>query len=112
MAGFISKQPNGLYCRFSSVTDCPTAWNMTREDYINMKMQEAKEDAEDVLDNYLKPFDMVVDMYYPNNMTKEEFDKFLEETGDMMRNLNKAENNIIGGANKCRILVLKEFAIV
>lgn len=78
MAGFVSKQPNGLYCRFSSVTDCPTAWNMTREDYINMKMQEAKEDAEDVLDNYLKPFDMVVDMYYPNNMTKEEFDKFKE----------------------------------
>ena len=62
MAGFISKQPNGLYCRFSTVTDCPTAWNMTREDYINMKMQEAKEDAEDVLDNYLKPFDMVVDI--------------------------------------------------
>ena len=31
MAGFVSKQPNGLYCRFSSVTDCPTAWNMTRE---------------------------------------------------------------------------------
>ena len=44
-------------------------------------MQEAQEDAEDVLDNYLKPFDMVVDMYYPNNMTKEEFDEFLEETG-------------------------------
>ena len=70
MAGFVSKQPNGLYCRFSSVTDCPTAWNMTREDYINMKMQEAKEDAEDVLDNYLKPFDMVMDMYYPNCMKK------------------------------------------
>ena len=53
MAGFVSKQPNGLYCRFSTVVDCPTAWNMTREDYINIKMQEAKEDAEDVLDNYL-----------------------------------------------------------
>ena len=24
---------------------------------------------------------MVVDKYYPNNMTKEEFDKLLEETG-------------------------------
>lgn len=24
MAGFISKQPNGLYCRFSTVVDCPT----------------------------------------------------------------------------------------
>ena len=46
-----------------------------------MKMQEAREDAEDVLDNYLKPFDMVMDMYYPNNMTKEEFNKFLKETG-------------------------------
>lgn len=108
MAGFILKKPFRLYCRFSTVTDCPTAWNMTREDYINMKMQEAKEDAEDVLDNYLKPFDIVMDMYYPNNMTKEEFDKFFEETGYD----NKAENNIIGGANKCRILVLKEFAIV
>lgn len=78
---YVSKQPNGLYCRFSSITDCPTAWNMTREDYINMKMQEAKEDAENVLDNYLKQFDMVLDMYYPNNMTKEEFNEFLEETG-------------------------------
>ena len=29
-----------------------------------------------------------------------------------MRNLNKSENNITGGTNKCRILVLKEFAIV
>ena len=54
MAGFVSRQPNGLYCRFSTVTDCPTAWNMTREDYINMKMEEAKEDAEDILDNYLR----------------------------------------------------------
>lgn len=54
---------------------------MTREDYINMKMQEAKEAAEDVLDNYLQSFDMVVDLYYPNNMKKEEFDKFLKETG-------------------------------
>lgn len=54
---------------------------MIREDYISMKMQEAKEDAEDVLDNYLKPFDMVINRYYSNNMTKEEFNKFLEEIG-------------------------------
>lgn len=90
MAGFISKQPNGLYCRFSSVTDCPTAWNMTREDYINMKMQEAKEDAEDVLDNYLKPFDMVVDMYYPNNMTKEEFVDSLKRL-DIVKEISQYE---------------------
>lgn len=27
------------------------------------------------------PSSRVVDMYCPNNMTKEEFDEFLEETG-------------------------------
>lgn len=43
--------------------------------------EKVKEDAENVLDNYLKPFDMVLDMYYPNNMTKEKFNEFLEETG-------------------------------
>lgn len=81
MAGFISKQPNGLYCRFSSVVDCPTHWNMTREDYINMKMQEAKEEAEDVLDNCLKPFELVLESFRNDNMTDEEFNKFKRDVG-------------------------------
>lgn len=81
MAGFISKQPNGLYCRFSSVVDCPTHWNMTREDYINMKMQEAKEEAEDVLDNHLKPFELVLESFRNNNMTDKEFNKFKRDVG-------------------------------
>ena len=58
-----------------------------------MKMQEAKKDAEDVLDNYLKPFDRVVHMYCPNNMTKEEFDEFHEETG-----YDKEHENLVGGS--------------
>lgn len=81
MAGFISKQPNGLYCRFSSVVDCPTHWNMTREDYINMKMQEAKEEAEDVLDNHLKPFELVLESFRNDNMTNKEFNKFKKDVG-------------------------------
>ena len=81
MAGFISKQPNGLYCRFSSVVDCPTHWNMTREDYINIKMQEAKEEAEDVIDNYLKPFELVLEYFQNDNMTDEEFNKFKKDVG-------------------------------
>ena len=81
MAGFIAKQPNGLYCRFSTITDCPTHWNMTREDYIDMKMQEAKEEAEDVLDNYLKPFSLVVNNFIDNNMTEDEFNQFLKDVG-------------------------------
>lgn len=45
------------------------------------------------MDNYLKLFDMVVDMYYLNNMTKEEFDKFLEET-----EYDKEHKNLVGGS--------------
>ena len=45
MAGFISKQPNGLYCRFSTVVDCPTDWNMTEEDYIELCKKRAEEEA-------------------------------------------------------------------
>ena len=35
MGAYIAKQPNGLFCRFSSVVDSVTHWNMTEEDYIN-----------------------------------------------------------------------------
>lgn len=33
MGGFIVKQPNGLYCRFSTIVDCPTHINMTRKEF-------------------------------------------------------------------------------
>lgn len=82
MAGFIAKQPNGLYCRFSTVVDCPTDWNMTAEDYIELCKQRAEEEAKDVLENYLKPFEMVEDYFIPNNMTEEEFEHFLEEVSN------------------------------
>lgn len=85
MAGFIAKQPNGLYCRFSFIVDCPTNWNMTREDYINMRVEQAKEDArkdaEDILNNLLQPFENVIDSFIPNSMSQEEFDKFLDDVG-------------------------------
>lgn len=39
MAGFIAKQPNGLYCRFSSVVDTITHDNMTFDDYVKVIME-------------------------------------------------------------------------
>lgn len=36
MGGFIAKQPNGKYCRFSSVVDCPTHINMAFDDYVKV----------------------------------------------------------------------------
>lgn len=80
MGAFIAQQPNGLYCRFSSVVDCPTHYNMTREDYLNnvTGTTRGRADAKDTLDNYLHPFSMVSDSFYPNNMTQEEFDKLIK----------------------------------
>ena len=55
MAGFIAKQPNGLYCRFSSIVDTVTHWNMTKEDYVKVIMERgyneeyAKKEAEEIV---------------------------------------------------------------
>ena len=79
MGAFISKQPNGLYCRFSTVVGCPTDWNMTEEDYIEMCAERAREEARRTLTRYLRPFEMVKAYFYPGNMTEAEFKKCLEE---------------------------------
>lgn len=86
MGGFIAKQPNGLYCRFSTVVDTVTDWNMTEEQYIDMCVQkaikEAREDALDTLKNWVNPFDEVKNSFYPSNNTIEEFNAILHEMGD------------------------------
>ena len=56
MGAFISKQPNGLYCRFSTIVDCPTDWNMTEEDYIELCAETAREEARRTLELYIQPF--------------------------------------------------------
>ena len=81
MGAFISKQPNGLYCRFSSVVDCPTHWNMTEEDYVEMCAERAREEAREVLKNRVKPFDWVIDNFTPMNMSGKEFQEILESMG-------------------------------
>lgn len=41
MGAFIARQPNGLLCRFSTVVDCITDYNMTEEEYIEMCAEKA-----------------------------------------------------------------------
>lgn len=79
MGAFVTRQPNGLLCRFSSIVDCPTHYNMTDEEYIEMCAERAREEARDVLKNHLKPFEWLRDYFSPNNMTEEEFEKILKE---------------------------------
>ena len=80
---FIARQPNGLLCRHSSVTDCITDYNMTNEDYINMciekAIEEAKKEAKSILKNYVRDMDLVKDSFGENNMSKERFDEILKE---------------------------------
>ena len=79
MPGFTARQPNGLLCRYSTVVDCVTDYNMTEEDYINLCMEKARAEAEEIIKGFLRPFEFVKDYFIPNNMTQEEFDKILEE---------------------------------
>lgn len=65
MAGFIAKQPNGLYCRYSSIVDNITHHNMTEEDYIEFCIERAKEEAREILEHAV-PFEMVVSALYPD----------------------------------------------
>lgn len=84
MGAFIAKQPNGLFCRFSSIVDCPTHYNMTREDYLNNVTGTVAHKAvgEDVLNNHLKPFSEVIDRFVPNNMTQQEFDDLVKKMSE------------------------------
>ena len=79
MGAFIARQPNGLLCRFSSVVDCITDYNMTEEEYIEMCAEKARKEARDVLDHYMQPFELVDKRFYPNNMTTEEHKRIMKE---------------------------------
>lgn len=83
MSGFIAKQPNGKFCRFSSTLDCPVAINMTAEDYVaycaERAVTRAIADAYDVLNRYVQPFEEIENRFYPHNMTEDEFKQVLEK---------------------------------
>lgn len=89
MASFICQQPNGLYCRFSTIVDTVTHFNMTREDYLNniTGTVSSREEGEDVLNNYLRPFDMVIESFAPNNMSQEEFDELIKMMSESQEEL-------------------------
>lgn len=55
MGSFIARQPNGLLCRFSSVVDTITDYNLTDEEYIEMCAEKAREEAKEVLKYHIRP---------------------------------------------------------
>lgn len=83
MGAFIAKQPNGKYCRFSTVVDCPTHINMTEEEYVKFRIEKARKEAEDILKNDVCPFETVLEYFVPNNMTQREFKRLIEKMKDL-----------------------------
>ena len=85
MPGYIAKQPNGLYCRFSTVVDTVTHINMTEKDvvdlFVEMAVQNAKEEAEHVLKYRVHDFKEVMKDFMPCNNTVEEIDELVKEMG-------------------------------
>jgi hypothetical protein len=81
MGAFIARQPNGLLCRFSSVVDTLTDYNMTEEEYIEYCAEKAGEDAKWLLEHNVKPFNLVIKEFRPINASVEEFNAYLREMG-------------------------------
>lgn len=81
MGAFIARQPNGLLCRFSSVVDTLTHYNMTEEEYIEYCAENAREDAKWRLEHTVKPFNLVIKEFRPTNASVEEFNAYLRKMG-------------------------------
>lgn len=79
---FISQQPNGRYCQFSTVVDTVTHWDMTAEEYIEMCAEKARINARFELKHRLVPFSEVKRCFIPTNDSVEDFNDMLFEVGD------------------------------
>ncbi len=79
MGSFITRQPNGLICRYSSIVDCPTNWNMTDGEYIAYCMEKARDEARKEIESQMQPFDRVKRDFAPYNMTKKRFNEVLKQ---------------------------------
>lgn len=81
MGAFVSKQPNGLYCRFSTVTDTISHKNLTKDQMIDLLVKIERERLEDLFLYELYPFDEVIENFVPANNTVEEFNQMLKDMG-------------------------------
>ena len=81
MGRFLIQQPNGRYCLFSSIVDCPTYVNLTEDDYIKIYMEYAKRDAINYIKQlkeypcYHELYENIDEYFHPINMDEETFNK-------------------------------------
>ena len=81
MPAYFAKQPNGLFCRFSSVVDTVTHTNLTEQDVVDLFIEFAKEQAEYTLKHNIHNFNEVINDLRPYNNTVEEINQLVIEMG-------------------------------
>lgn len=87
MGSCIVKQPNGLYCRYSSVVDAPTHYNLTKEEVKALLLKYAEDEINDRLLSLEKypewgwTFeDVKKNTIVGDNISREQFERFCKET--------------------------------
>ena len=79
MPTFFCRQPNGKLCRFSTIVDTITHYNLTEDELIEMMVEDAKRKARDIIKSRLRPYEWIDDYFVPNNMTRAEFEQIKRE---------------------------------
>ena len=83
MGSFIFRQPNGKIGRYTTITDSITNYNMTEEDYIKYRMEQAAEDAKWTIEHNCRTYDYAIKMIeydnFPGEMSKGEYEKIKKE---------------------------------
>lgn len=79
----ITKQPNGLYARISTIVDAPTDYNMT-EEFLQKYLQQTNQlnytgqTAKEWFNRYGISFERAKEMILPNNMTEREIHDWVD----------------------------------
>lgn len=80
--GMVAKQPNGLYCRISTIVDAPTHSNMTEfelKEYLIETNQLDGLEVKEWLERYERPWEDAKKAVLPNNLTKKEIEEWFIE---------------------------------
>lgn len=76
MGAFFFKQPNGLYGRFSTVVDCPTHYNCTKEELIEEYVDEYRSELVNKFAHLTNDsYEEAKSRFMDNNMTDEEWEE-------------------------------------
>ena len=96
MGNQIIKQPNGLYCVFSSVVDNVILYNAKPEDILQMWVKDYEEDTRRHLDKIIRKLDEGGKPYYQFTKT---YDDMLDciETVHSKKMKDKVKNSIENG---------------